>query len=237
MKRLALAVALAACSAAALADTVGTYTTGDAQHPQDMTISYKDDQHIRMDVGQGNYLLVTGSKAYMVSGAGGRTTVIDMDTMPKFAMPATKPVNTANFKITKTSRTETIAGLRGDVYEVTYDNQKHESVLSPDKRALGLNKAFLALAKRMGQSLGADTAAQIELATREAQKHGYGGLLRSDRNMVLKSVAEKAMPASHYQLPAGATPMQIPKMPQVDPAAMQQMQQQMQQMMKQQQGK
>lgn len=229
MKRLAtLAVAATMFPAAALADTIGTYAAGDAQQTQEMTISYKDDQHVRMDVGQGNYLLMTGARAYMVSNQGGRLMAIDMDSIPKFAIPKAKPVNLADFRITKTTRTETIAGIQGDVYEITYDNQKHETVLSPDKRALGLNKAFLAMAKRLAQSLGADTAAEIELATREAQKHGYGGLLRSDRNLVLQSVADKTMPAGYYELPPGVAPMQLPKMPQMDPSAMQQMQRLMQ---------
>lgn len=238
MKRLALAVALAAAPLAALADTVGTYLTSDGQHQQTMTISYKNDQAIRMDVGQGTYMLVTGPKVYTVTNQGGQLTVIDMDSMPKLKGAVAKDINPANSKVTKTGRTETIAGIKGDVYEITYENQKHEAVMSADKRAQALNKAFVAIAKRMGETLGADTAAQINLALEQAKKYGNLGLLRSDRNFVLQSVGDKSLPASHYELPKGAAPMQIPKMPQFDPAQMQQMQQQMlqmqQQMMKQQ---
>lgn len=241
MKRLALAALLASLSATALADTVGTYLLASEGKSQTMTVSYKNDQSIRMDVGQGTYMLVSGAKVYMVTSQGGQTTVVDMDTLPKFAVPQGKATEAqGKAKVTKTGRTETIAGVKGDVWEIVADGQKHEAVISTDKRVQGLNKAFNALARRMGQALGGDSARQIELALAEAQKHGTGGLLRSDRNMVLQSVSERSLPSSHYQLPAGAKPMTMPampdmsKMPGMDPAAMKQMQQQMQQMMKQQ---
>lgn len=237
MKHFLLAVAVAALPAAALADIVGTYQAGAAKERQTMTISYKDDNSIRMDVGNNSWMLVTGSKAYMVTQDDGETTVIDIDSLPKFAMPKGKPVAKADGKepkvvINKTGRTETIAGIKGDVYDIRVDNERHEVVLSTDKKAQVLNKAFMALSKRMAQSLGADMSAQLELASREAQKHGYGGLLRSNQDFVLQSLKETALPASHYALPKGAAPMQMPAMPQFDPAMMQQMQKQMQQMMK-----
>lgn len=238
MKRLALAAALAVLSATAFADTVGTYLMTGGGKNQTLSISYKNDQAIRMDVGQGTYMLVSGAKVYMVTNQGGQVTVIDMDTLPKFAMPQAKTqADPSKVKVTKTSRSETIAGIRGDVYEIQVEGTLHEAVISTDKRMQGLNKAFTALARRMGQALGGDTASQIELALQQAQKHGGGGLLRSDRTMVLQSVGEKAQPASHYQLPAGAKPMQMPAMPAMDPAMikqMQQLQQQMQQKMQQQ---
>lgn len=235
MKRIALVVALASLSASAFADTVGSYLLSSEKSKQTMTISYKNDQAIRMDVGQGSYMLVNGSKVYMVTNQNGEVTVMDMDSMPKFAMPPpAKQAANSNAKVTKTGRTETIAGVKGDVYEILVDGKKHEAVVSNDKRVQGLQKAFTALAKKMGQAMGADTSAQIELAMREAQKYGNGGLLRSDQAMVLQSVGEKSLPASHYQLPAGAAPMQMPAMPAMDPAMMKQMQEAMQKMQQQQ---
>lgn len=235
MKRFALAVALSALSAVAVADIVGTYAGGSAAQGQALTISYKDDSHIRMDVGQGSYMLVSGSKAYLVTGAADGGMVIDLDTLPKFAMPGGKAPKATDPKVTvtRTGRSETVAGLKGDVFEIVADGQKHEVVLSSDRKALGLNKAFMALGKRMAQSLGPDLSRQLEMASREAQKQGYGGLLRSDRDFVLQAVKETALPASHYALPKGAAPMAVPAMPQMDPAMMQQMQE----MMRQQQGR
>ncbi|HEY0664269.1 MAG TPA: hypothetical protein VGD18_06650, partial [Thiobacillaceae bacterium] len=143
MKRIALVVALASLSAGAFADTVGSYLLSSEKSKQTMTISYKNDQAIRMDVGQGSYMLVNGSKVYMVTNQNGEVTVMDMDSMPKFAMPPpVKQAANGTAKVTKTGRTETIAGVKGDVYEILVDGKKHEAVVSNDKRVHGLQKAF-----------------------------------------------------------------------------------------------
>lgn len=239
LKRVLLAgVLLAVAPVAALADTVGTYLAIEGKERQTMTLSYKDERHIRMDIGKQAYMLVSGDKAYLVTRDGGETVVMDLDKMPKFAMPAQKAAAAEpKTSIRKTGRKETVAGITGDVYEIQSGKERHEVVLSTDKRAQALNKAFMALGKRMAQGLGAEMSSQLDIATREAQKHGYGGLLRADQSFVLQSLGEKSTPAGFYELPRGSQPVEMPAMPEIDPAMMQQMQQQMQQMMKQQQGR
>lgn len=239
LKRALLAgVFIAAAPVAALADIVGTYVATEGKERQTMTLSYKDDRHIRMDIGAQAYMLVSGEKAYLVTRDGGETVVMDLDTMPKMAMPGQKPdAKEDKTSIRKTGKKETVAGITGEVYEILSGGERHEVVLSTDKRAQALNKAFMALGKRMAQGLGAGMSAQLDLAAREAQKHGYGGLLRADQSFVLQSLEEKSKPAGFYELPKGSKPVEMPPMPAFDPAMMQQMQQQMQQMMKQQQGR
>lgn len=230
LKQMIVAIAATMIVPAAFADTVGSYLIGKNDKKQTLTISYRNDNAIRMDMGHGAWTLVTGAKVYMVTEREGKVTVIDMASMPKFAMPEQKKTGAGKATVNKTGRTETIAGIKGDVIEITIaaegkaTPQKHEAVISTDKRVLGLSKAFIALGKRMGQAMGGDTSAQVEQALRDSGKLGTGALLRSDQTMVLQSVAEQALPASHYQLPAGATPMQMPVM---NPAAMKAMQEAM----------
>lgn len=243
IERLALASLLAALPLSAQADTVATYLMQGDKNARQMTVSYKNEQSVRMDVGEGNYMLVSGSKVYMVSNRNGEITAVDMDSMPKFgAMPKTESKPT-DAKVTKTGRTETIAGVPGEVWEmVDAEGKKHEMVVSTDKRVQGIGKAFLAFAKRMNQAIGGH--ASLNDALREAQRQGGGGaMLRADQAMVLQSVTDKSLPAGHYQLPAGAQVQQIPKMPagggmpQMDPATMKKMQEAMQKAMQQQQGR
>ena len=228
--RLALAGVTLIAAPAAFADTVGSYLIGKDDKKQTLTISYRNDNAIRMDMGHGAWTLVTGAKVYMVTEREGKVTVIDMASMPKFAMPEQKKTGAGKATINRTGRKETIAGIPGEVIEITTAAdgqaapQKHEAVISTDKRALGLSKAFIALGKRLGQAMGGGTSAQVEQALRDSGQLGTGALLRTDQVMVLQSVAEQALPASHYQLPAGATPMQMPVM---DPAAMKAMQEAM----------
>lgn len=213
MKRHALAALAAApvltlLPAAVLADTVGTYLLGDPQKQHAMTISYKDDQHVRMETGEHGYMLMTGSKFYMVTTEHGQTRAIDMDTLPQFAVPKQdKKFDPSKVKITKTGRSETVAGIKGDVYTIdTEDGHHAEVVLSTDKRVVPLTSAFHALAKHMAEKFDGSASAGIELA----YSKGYGALLRSNQNMVLQSVGDKSLPASNYELPAGVTPMQMP---------------------------
>ncbi|MFZ5723552.1 MAG: hypothetical protein ACOY33_07805 [Pseudomonadota bacterium] len=241
MKRLALAALVLAVPAVSPADTVGTYAIKSDKGSRALTVSYKNEQAVRMDVGDDAYMLVSGDKVYMVSIRNGKTTAVDMSTLPKFG-PTPKPESKpSEGRMTKTGRTETIAGVPGDVYEViTAEGRKHELVVSTDKRVQGIGKGFMALGKRMNQSSGGDPS--IDTALRAALKQGGGAMLRTDQSMVLQSVAEKSLPASHYQLPAGVTPQQMPSfgggpggqgMPQMDPAAMKKMQEAMQKMMQQ----
>ncbi len=220
-----IAIVLSVASFPAFADTVGVYQLNgkNAKETRTMSVSYKNDQTIRMDISTGQYMLVNGSKIYMVSTHNGKVTAMDMDNMPKFNVPTdAKPHEKSGGKVTKTGRTETIAGVTGDVWEITTEKgEKHEMVVSSDRRVQGLSKAFAALAAKMGQSMGDDIARQLDAARKQAS----GGLLRADKRMVLQSVAEKSQPASFYQLPAGAQTMQMPKM---DPAMMQKMQEMMQ---------
>jgi len=64
----------------ASADLVGSYQTG-AGSSDTMTVYYRNDQAVRVDVGEGRYMLITGSNVYMVENEGGRTTAVDMDQM------------------------------------------------------------------------------------------------------------------------------------------------------------
>lgn len=257
MKRPVFAALLALLPAAALADTVGTYLASGDGESQQLTISYKDERNIRMEVGKGSYVLITGDKAYTVHVQGSETTVVDLDTLPKLgALPPGHPPKTGSKparepKITKTGRTETIAGIKGDVYEVVdEDGKRYEVVLSTDKRVQVLNRAMAAVGKRMAQSLGAGVAEEIDRGMKQAEKLGYGGVLRAGNEFRLQSLQEKAQPAGHYALPRGAAPMKMPAMPAMpqfdpsmmnDPAAMERFQKQMEaaqkQMEKMQQGR
>lgn len=226
MQRLMATLVMSALPMPALADTVGVYQMKDkaGKDKRTMSVSYKSDQAIRMDVAEGQYMLVTGSKVYMVSLRKGKWTAMDMDSMPKFNMPVGNKTEKSGGKVTKTGRTETIAGVKGDVWEITTEEgEKHEMVVSSDSRAKGLSRAFAAMAMKMGQGMGSGMSAQINAAMKESSK--TGGLLRVDQHMVLASLEDKSQPAGYYQLPAGTEMQQMPKM---DPAMMQKMQEMMQ---------
>lgn len=238
MQHLVLVPLLAWLPLSADADTVATYVAKSKDNSRALTFSYRNDQAVRIDVGDGAYMLVSGAKAYMVSTRNGETSVIDLQhNLPQLSPPAKPKSKPGTGKVMKTGRTETIAGISGEVWElIDSEGRKHDMVVSNDKRVRALGKALATFAKRMGQAAGADMS--MDTAVREAQMQG-GIMLRFDQTMVLQSLDDRSLPANHYQLPANAKVQQMPKMPvgnmpQMDPEMMKKMQEAMQKAMQQQ---
>jgi len=216
---------LAACIAVSLAtttvwaDVVGVYQNG-KNASDTMTIYYRDDQNVKVDVGDGSYMLVTGSNAYMVQQQGSGMIATDMDEMGAMLkqsglgagnMP-TADASMANVQIKKTGRSESVAGYEGEVFEVTSDGKTTEYVGSSDKDIVALNRAFLVMGKRMSQSFGRNDGAAMDRAVKMAQAQGMGGMLRSGDDMHLASVTKKDLGSGFYKLPAGTTIQAIPNM-------------------------
>jgi hypothetical protein len=203
----------------ASADLVGSYQTG-AGSSDTMTVYYRNDQAVRVDVGEGRYMLITGSNVYMVENEGGRTTAVDMDQMgaalQRSGMTAQAPATGANadgnVSFRKTGRTETVAGYKGQVFEVTADGKTTEYVGSNDADVVALGRAFLVMGKRMSRSFGRNDSAAMDRAVRTAQAEGVGGMLRSGNDVRLTSVTKKDVDAAFYQLPANANVQAVPDM-------------------------
>jgi hypothetical protein len=181
-----------------------------------MKLAMRDENHIRMDTGEGNYMLVSGEKTYMVTQQDGQWTVMDMDQLAGMmeryggAQSGTlQDVDRYQSSFKKTARSETIAGYKGTVYIVeTRDESgnlidKSEVVFSKHKDIKRVNQAWMTIAMRMGNIIGQKTSLAVDRATQKAEKSGYGGFLRVDE-MVLKNVSKPSLNDSYYEMPDGA---------------------------------
>lgn len=181
-----------------------------------MKIAMRDENRIRMDTGEGNYMLVSGEKVYMVTQSGGEVNVMDMDQlaglMSRFGATATDAGDASeryqsSFK--KAGRTETIAGYKGTVYlSETKDESgqvidKSEVVFSEHEDIQRVNKAWRTIAMRVGSIIGKDTSLAMAQATEKAEMSGYGGILRIEE-MKLTGVEKPTLSAAYYELPPGA---------------------------------
>jgi hypothetical protein len=187
-----------------------------------LKIAMRDENHIRMDTGEGNYMLVSGEKVYMVTRSEGETNVMDMDQlaglMSRFGATATGAGGASehyqsSFK--KAGRTETVAGYKGTVYiSETKDESgqvidQSEVVFSKHKDIQRANKAWRTIAMRMGSIIGKDTSLAVDQATEKAEMSGYGGLLRIDE-MKLTGVEKPTLSAAYYELPQNAKMTDMP---------------------------
>lgn len=211
MYRFALFLILLACPALAHAgDIVATY------HYQDgstVVMSTRDAAHVRMDTGPDHYMLLKDNKVYAVSKSDGQWQYMDMDRMAgmgsMFGQSATADVENMDVRYTKTSRREKIAGYTGTVYEAEVTDKgklvrRDEVVMSTHSDIKRANQGWMALAERMSQSMGQESAQALKAVCDDAVAKGYGGVLRYGDEMRLVSLKKASLDASSYDLPSGS---------------------------------
>lgn len=215
MKRIAIALSLMLMMpfCAWSEDIVATWQH---QGGNTMKLAMRDENRIRMDTGENAYMLVSGKKVYMVTGQAGDWTVMDMDqlsgVMSKFGAQVGNTAQAADdyqstFK--KTGRSETIAGYKGTVYVVETKDaagkliDSSEIVFSKHKDIRQVNKAWMAIATRLGSILGGKSSLALDQASKKAEMEGYGGILRVGE-MKLTRVEKPSLSAAYYELPKGA---------------------------------
>jgi hypothetical protein len=212
MKRI-LALALVIFSLPAMADITASYQVNGKQN---MQISYKDDNHLRLNMGADNYALYVDGKVYMVTKAGGSWMATDlaqlkqmMGNMPFGQKPQAAPASEKDYKMVKTGRTETVAGYEGNVYEFTdlRSNEKYDVVLSEHDDIASLYKGLMKISREIANSAGMGS----QIPEMPAVK---GGLLRQGKNLRLTSVDKADKGLAYYQLPAGVQ-MQTFSMPEM----------------------
>lgn len=174
------------------------------------TVEYRGDNYLRMSSeGQEGYMLQRSDKLYMVTNG----MVIDAGaTMKMFSgmVPDSGPQASAIKSMNKTDRYETIAGIRGRVWMVTYTDHKgrektDEVVLSGDKRVIELRDAMMGFSKTMLKAAGKD-ANQVD-AVFSALKEKDKGYLRFGNEMKVVSISGESVSKNRFDLPAEPTTM------------------------------
>lgn len=174
------------------------------------TVEYRGDNYLRMSSeGQEGYMLQRSDKLYMVTNG----MVIDAGaTMKMFSgmVPDSGPQASAIKSMQKTDRHETIAGIRGRVWMVTYTDHKgrektDEVVLSGDKRVIELRDAMMGFSKTMLKAAGKD-ANQVD-AVFSALKEKDKGYLRFGNEMKVVSISGETVSKNRFDLPAEPTTM------------------------------
>jgi len=193
------------------ADYISTYQMdGETQ-----TIMYHDATHAKMinsSKDEDSAIYRIDKKIYIVSTENGKTKVVDMDQMRSMmgafagaAQEQEKPKK-PDFKITKTGKKETVAGIKGEVWIIEgNENGEHfksKIVVSKDKRLLKATNAMIGLFSEMGDGSTDEIASIFEI------QKGYA-TIKAD-GFILKSFKEKKLPKSDYELPKDAQMQEMP---------------------------
>ncbi|HEY1075821.1 MAG TPA: hypothetical protein VGE51_03965 [Fontimonas sp.] len=218
--------AMLAASSAAWAGGSATLETSSDDDVGQTTVEYDGKGSLRMD-GMGDqqkgYLLIRDNKAYSVINEGGTPVVIDLASAMTMlgalaknnsAQGATAGNEVARFiSLDKTGASETVAGISGSVYKLTFiddkgQQQTEELVLSKDSRARELTKALTAMGKQMARA--ADVPEPEGAAKMYAEIDGTRqGVLRYGSEFRVTAFSGEPS-AKRFELPA--QPQQMPNL-------------------------
>lgn len=187
-----------------------TIQTGDESN----TMSWLDNSTIRFDMAaaQGSYMISREGKTYMVNpkASGGMPPVMEVGGMIQgFADMAegdeTSVLNMRIKSVKATGKTQTVAGIKGEVYTLTALDKKGQSktmeaVFTSDPLAVEMTTAYLTFSESM---VGAKNMSEFK----NAFPKGKQGLLRLGDDMVVQSISNKKPAASLFELPAKPTNM------------------------------
>lgn len=182
-----------------------------------------DGDRLRIEAREGagageGYLVFRDGKPYAVSLAEGQTVVMDMGSLLAMTGQMMQSAGTDFSEVAKyldlraTGRTETVGGLRGEVFRLDYrtgsgTRESRELVLGTQRPVRELSLALMQMSQAMQQAMGrpepeGSLKLQAELDRRQA------GVLRFGDEFRLLSLVERSPAASRFELPAA--PMALP---------------------------
>jgi hypothetical protein len=208
---LAILLVVGLLSRPAAADVTAVFEAGGSLP---ITVEYRDDNHVRMRSPDGGYIVVTDGRGYLVSGSPGQWTVFAMDDFAAMMSQAGLEagdlgMEEENYTLRDTGRTETIAGIQGQVHEVVMsdgwsEERVGEIVLSDHPDAREAYRGMMRIMAIMGEMAG-----QQGLDAMMSSTYGIGdrAILRADNEWRLASVDRSSLPDSYFRLPAEPTQM------------------------------
>lgn len=197
---------------ASLADGTATFSTGDPNVPT-LTFSWQDVDHSRLDTpGQPAHVLAIDGKAWGVATIAGRPVSMDLDALARLlgqgnGLARLGPDTVVPEHLTAleaTGRTETVAGISGEVYRVSWQDSRggahvDEAVLTDDPRVREMQDALL---RGMTRAISRTTGMKGQgAAERELERRGLA-VLRFGDDFRLESIRTGDQPDGRFALPA-----------------------------------
>lgn len=177
-------------------------------------LEYRGEDFLRISDKSNGYMLHRQGKLFVVSGEPGNETVMDASSMMRMAGGSMQKglSNVGQIQsLKKTARSETVAGIRGEVWTLVQTDSKGrtkttELVMSADKRVREFRDAMFAFSRTMLVSSGKDSADADEMIA-ELKKRGRG-VLRFGDEMTVRSIDGNKVAMERFDLPA--EPMAMP---------------------------
>ncbi|MFW5954630.1 MAG: hypothetical protein ACOCSG_04930 [Guyparkeria sp.] len=210
--RLALSILLFSASLAAHADGQATFRTDNTQVPT-MTFAWQNADRGRLEApGQPAHVLAIDGKAWGVANVAGRPVTLDLDALATMlgsnnGLANLGPDTVVPTRITAleaTGQAETVAGIEGEVYRVSWEDSEgnariDEAVLTEDPLVREMQDALLkGMARAMARGTGVTTQDDAE---RELDRRGLA-VLRFAKDYRLESIRSDRQPDDRFALPS-----------------------------------
>lgn len=210
--------ALVGCSLlAALPAFAGTATVVAGDEDTSMTFEYAGNDLLRMGTSDDTYMLIRDNTLFIVGNQSGEPMVFNASSMMRgfsgMIQQAAPAATTNEFvSLENTGRSETVAGIKGDVYRLTVleegKERTDEVVMSNDKRAIEFRDALFMMARATMAALD-DPDAANRSQEMEAELRDTGlGILRVGKEMTVSELSGQQVAAARFELPAEPMDMQ-----------------------------
>lgn len=200
---------LAGGKATLITTNEATQVSGQAIDKESHTISltWDDVDTLRMDFGTpSHYLIARDGKTYSITQEGGETLVMDMDSMSNMIQSMSgqdqkeNPFGTVD-TVKATKDTETIAGIKGKVYHITWteadgSKKSDNAVLTDDPLVIEMTRAYFNSISAMG---GGSDYLDVFL---DSLPNNERGILKIGEQFYVESIQKIDPPASTFELPA-----------------------------------
>jgi hypothetical protein len=181
-----------------------------------MKFEYAGTDKLRINMADGaNYMVVKENQIYVVADNEGQIMVFNMNQamsmfggMASSATPQTVEGKLLSLKAT--GRSETVAGIKGEVYMARFIDHEGEErttdmVLARDPRAVDLQRAMFGMVTSMAKSSGKETKGADEMQQKLMDMNM--GVLRYGEDMWVTTISDRKIDDARFVLPAEPTDM------------------------------
>lgn len=197
-------------SVACLADSIAVYGIENEK----LTLSYRDDQHLRLDRSSWGYFVINGSKQVGVLKQGEFNLVLDANQMAaalgSLGGESISIPDSGDVRLTDTGKFREIAGFRGKVFEISDGSGDYRVVLSNHPRVVAASDAFRHFIRLFATAMGNEQGKRILSLDSAFRDHPYRGLLQVQGGMTLLSLTEMQKPKTFYQIPQSSWDFSFP---------------------------
>lgn len=212
MRKIIVSLLLTLTAASSHGDVIAHYQLGG----ETLTVSYKDEQHIRIDSSRGGYSLINGEQAIAVIEKAGAQLVLDVDDISAVldtvqGSGSAELANAADIALSNTGETEVVAGISGKRFIASHGNQRYALVLSDHPDLITASDALARFSRRFAGNLKHSQAGKIADFETLYRSQKYRGLLSANGDVQLTALKTGSRPLSFYQPPKQAIRFKLPQ--------------------------